>query len=215
MLTFSKDFYKFVTEDQIKNQPISSRKNFFFNAYALKWFLFLFFIIFQLIFFNLKNNNGSSVFNGDNYFKIFINVVFLAPILEEIVFRYHNDLRFKNLLFSILASITLFHDSLSVLFVILSYFLILLTLLKLNLKIKRLALVYISSFMFAILHVIFFESSDNIENLVFIFLPRFFGGLLFCYVFFKKGIALSILLHMFWNLFPFLVYFLRTQMVDF
>ncbi|WP_373282248.1 CPBP family glutamic-type intramembrane protease [Belliella aquatica] len=185
------------------------------HAFFLK-FLFVFFIILiQNLLFNSRINTQNSVFDGENIYKIFLNVVILAPLIEEFVFRYHLRLKFKNVVFSAIASIVLFHDSFLKLSLILLYFLTIFVFLKSDIEVKRLILVFVSSFMFAVLHLDFAESYISFEYSIFVFLPHFFGALVYCYVFFKKGIFVSIMLHIIWNLVGFLSFLLKTKLLEF
>lgn len=214
MRLFITDLYKFLITGTLSNQSDSSKKNFFINAYFLKWIVYLFFALFTLFVFEHRIKNESHVFDGDNLFIIFLNVVILAPILEEVLYRYHTKLHYKNVVLSIITSIILFYDSLMMLSIIVSYFVILLVCLKLNIKVKQLILVYISTFLFGVSHVIFVKYPflfENFENSFFVFGMRFFSGFLFCYVFHKKGILSSIIFHSIWNLGPFLLVLLRTR----
>ncbi len=218
MLILVKDFYNFLISGTVSNQSIGIKKRFFLNLLILKGFVFLFFVLLNLFFFNLKIRTEPLVFDGDNFFKIFFNVVLLAPILEELIFRYHIKIQYNNIIFSFLASCLVFYDSILFLTVLTAYFIILLVFLRLNTKINPLILVYISAFIFGVSHVVYTDYSFTFEgviNLFFVFAPRFLSGLIFSYVFFKKGIISSIFLHLIWNFIPFLLVFLRAKFLEF
>jgi membrane protease YdiL (CAAX protease family) len=217
MILFIRGFYNFLITGSLSNQWKFSNKIFLMNAYVLKGFIYFLFVFIQLLFFKEEMRNENHVFEGDNFIIIFLNVVVLAPILEELFYRYHTKFQIKNIFFSLLAAIILCYDNFIMLFLIISYFMILLAVLKLDIKINRLILVYISSLIFGISHVVYSENSHflgDFVNSIFIFAPRVFSGLLFCYVFHKKGIFSSIILHSAWNLVPFLLVFLRTQILE-
>ncbi|AFL84783.1 CAAX amino terminal protease family [Belliella baltica DSM 15883] len=218
MFIIIKDFGRFLVSKKESNQILLSNFKFLANALFLKWIIFSVFLLLNFLVFNQSLPKSNSVFGEDNIIKIFLNVVILAPILEELVFRYHIGNKLKHIVFSAIASIILFYDSLIVLSVLLLFFLILSFFLKNKIKVKNLILVYTSSIMFGVLHVTFTENFyllENLTNSIFVFITKFFGGLLFCYVFDKKGIFLSIILHMLWNLVPFLLFFLRNRILEF
>ncbi|MGY6520488.1 MAG: CPBP family glutamic-type intramembrane protease [Mongoliitalea sp.] len=215
MSKFIANFYFFLTSGEISNQFATSNKKNFLYAFSLKWVVYLFFGFTQLIIFKSGASEMSKALSGSDHFKVFLNVVLLAPIFEELVLRYHLGFKLKNIILSMLASIVLFHKTLYMLVAFLPYFFLLIILIKQNFKVHRLILIYTSSLIFATLHLCFHETTPSFENSIFIFFPRFFSGLLFCFIYFNNGIIASIIFHMIWNLFPFSINFLTKQILGF
>jgi membrane protease YdiL (CAAX protease family) len=79
---------------------------------------------------------------------------------------------------------------------------------SLNKQTNNLIFVYISAFIFGISHLAYKDISfsyEEILSLIYIFTPKFFSGLIYSYIFFKKGILFSVILHSLWNLLPFII----------
>jgi membrane protease YdiL (CAAX protease family) len=175
------------------------------------------FVLADALFFDLRVGIGNSVFDEGNVLKIFLNVVILAPFFEEMAFRYYLSFSRSGTLISLLFAGFLFYDGLVYLVVFVIYLLILLLLIERKVRINRLMIVYFSSFIFALSHLIAYKelsSSYGVAEMLFVLGPHFIAGLLLSYVFFRNGIFVAIALHSLWNLIPYLLFLLKLAVME-
>jgi membrane protease YdiL (CAAX protease family) len=192
-------------------------KNFYENFkktifYLLKYYLgLLLFTIFitALEFYfkiKIKINCGTGL---DLELKRFISTIFIAPILEELVFRY--GLTYKNkeflisLFFSIIAFIYWQYPIIEVInkavFIFIFYLLINGLLFFINFKEKQLFGIYFSSIIFGLVHIGNYDTCLASAILIIInTIPQMFAGFCLAKLRLKSGIIYSIILHILINL---------------
>ncbi len=208
MALLIKDIYYFLTTGKTTDSYFNSNLKLLFDLYIIKAVFFLLLVFINFYVFDFKIDGNIEGLHRQSFFKDFLNFLILAPILEEILCRLHINLKVRNIIFSIIASCILFYDQLWFLVFLIVYFFILILISSLNERVSKLIFVYISAFIFGISHLAYKDitfSFEEILSLIYIFTPRFFGGLIYSYIFFKKGIHFSIILHFLWNLLPFIV----------
>ncbi|EAZ81072.1 CPBP family glutamic-type intramembrane protease [Algoriphagus machipongonensis] len=208
MVVLIKDIFFFLTSGRKVEETFKSNRKLIFNLYILKAGIFLLFVFLNFFLFNFKIDGRVEGYVGLGFFKDLINYLILAPILEEILFRYHNNLKIGNIIASLIATCLIFYDHIWFLSLLILYFLVLILISSLKKEVDNLVIVYVSAFIFGASHLAYIEGSFSFEDIlsyVYIFLPKFLSGLIYSYVFFKKGICFSILLHFLWNLLPFII----------
>ncbi|SEF91916.1 CPBP family glutamic-type intramembrane protease [Algoriphagus boritolerans] len=208
MTLLIKDIYYFLTTGKTTDAYFNSNLKLLFDLYIIKAGLLLFFVFINLYVFDSKLDGNIEGLHRQGFFKDFINFLILAPILEEILCRLHINLKVRNIIFSIIATCILFYDQIWFLVFLILYFTILILISSLNNRVNNLIFVYISAFIFGISHLAYRDisfSHEEILSLIYIFTPRFLGGLIYSYIFFKKGIHFCIILHFLWNLPPFII----------
>lgn len=208
MIILIKDIFFFLSSGRTSDESLNSNIKLIFNLYILKIGIFLLFVLLNFSFFDFKIDGRIEGLYNLGFFKQLVNFLILAPILEEILFRYHLKLKVGNIIASIIVTGLIFHDQIWFLLFLNLYFFILILMSSLKKKVNDLIIVYISAFIFGISHLAYKELSFSFEYMlscIYIFTPRFLGGLIYSYVFFKKGICFSILLHFLWNLLPFII----------
>ncbi|SMD43982.1 CAAX protease self-immunity [Aquiflexum balticum DSM 16537] len=135
----------------------------------------------------------------------FLNLIILAPVLEESIFRNHLNMKPKNLILAALIAVILFWDE-GFIFIMLGYFtLVWLLRNRINPKIKLL-LIYFSSLLFAYAHYYqFLDWNDmgTIMKVIFRSFPHFLSGIILSYLYFRNGILICMFFHGLWNLLPF------------
>jgi uncharacterized protein len=203
--------FKFFIDFLFKGEVISDKLKVSFKFFASLFIIKLsvivvYFALFFLVFGIMPMNERTNLL-GSNGLKIFFNVVVLAPIIEEFIFRFHQKLKFKNVLTSLGFSVLLFFGDFFLLILII-YFSFLLICLRINIKLSNLVIVYSSSVLFALGHVIQNQNLDffNLNSQILIsFFPHFISALILSFIFLNKGIKYSIFFHSIWNFFPFLM----------
>jgi membrane protease YdiL (CAAX protease family) len=192
-------------------------KNFYENfkktlSYLLKYYLgLLLFTIFITVLefyfkIKIKINCGTGL---DLELKRFISTIFIAPILEELVFRY--GLTYKNkeflisLFFSIIAFIYWQYPIIEVInkavFIFIFYLLINGLLFFINFKEKQLFGIYFSSIIFGLVHIGNYDTCLASAILIIInTIPQMFAGFCLAKLRLKSGIIYSIILHILINL---------------
>lgn|GEM_PF-2522418 len=208
MMFIIKDILLFLTKGKTSHEFSESNTNFLKNLYLIKVGFFLILFLLNLLLFDLKIKGNIEGLNKQGFFIDSLNILLLAPILEEILFRFHLNLKLKNIIFSTIAACIFFYDHFWFLLVLILYFSILILINKRNKPSNDLIFVYISAFIFGIAHLAYRDLNlayEDILSYIYIFTLRFFNALIYSYVFFKRGIYFSILLHFLWNFFPFLI----------
>jgi len=208
MTLLIKDIFYFLTTGKTTDKYFNSNLKLLFDLYIIKAGFFFLIVFINLFLFDFRIDGNIEGLHRQGFLKDFINFLILAPILEEILCRLHINLKVRNITFSIIASCILFYDQIWFLIFLIVYFLILILISSLNKQVNKLIFVYISAFIFGISHLAYRDISfsyEEILSLIYIFTPRFFGGLIYSYIFFKKGIHFSIILHFLWNLLPFII----------
>lgn len=180
----------------------------------------------------------NSVKNSDNLtswlsevstVRFFLEIVILAPLLEEFCFRGITQSNSTVLMCSSITFLYLFSCRLnginfyefhlkSILILLLSIILCIIfkdkiidTLLMINSStISRICLVYLSSIVFALWHYNNYNFSNaNFQTKAFTLLPHFFSGLIFSWFAIKYGIKWSLSAHIFNNFIAILFTFIR------
>lgn len=208
MFTILKDVLFFLTKGRPYDKFYELNIKLLIYLYFIKVGFFLFLFLLNFFLFNLKIEGNVEGLHKQGFFIDLINILILAPILEEILFRFHLNLKLRNIVFSIIATCVMFYDHIWLLSVLIFYFSILILLPRFRERANNLIFVYLSAFFFGISHLAYKEllfSLEDILSYVYTFTPKFFSGLIYSYVFFKKGLYFSILLHFLWNLLPFII----------
>jgi membrane protease YdiL (CAAX protease family) len=211
-----RDFCKFLVHGKVYDAHNKLDRTFIFSYLFLKVFIVVLFVLIKYLFSESISEQKNDVFSDTNSLKLFMNVVILAPILEEIICRYHFKFSYKSIFISILFACFWLYDDLNFLLVLLIYFFILLTLIRANIRFNKMIFVYISSTIFAFLHLMAYPDilqSQNVMDIILILSPHFFGGLLLSYVFFRNGIFTAIALHSLWNFIPYTINLLKAVLI--
>ncbi|WP_373282246.1 CPBP family glutamic-type intramembrane protease [Belliella aquatica] len=151
------------------------------------------------------------MFKDKTLWIVFLNMIILAPILEELTCRLHTGLKLYQILISLIGAVVLFHDSWIILSLFVCYFFLLFFMVSIGVRVNRRFIIYFSALIFGVLHIDFYDFNwlANFGNTFFVVITRIFSGLLFTYVFYQKGILFSILFHMIWNMMPFISFLLK------
>lgn len=213
MLKLLKSFSQFLFKRENFTFPPITNGKFYLNLFLFKALVFVFVVLIFRILLGYGGSDNAHLLGDKGILKIFLNFIILAPILEEIVFRYHTNMKLRSIVISFVGAIILFYDSVFGLVLIGGYLGILFTFKKSGFHVSQLFLVYTSSIMFGIAHIAFVDYSvfsENFINTTFVITTRFFSGLIACYVFYIKGILASIIFHGVWNLLPFFSLLIST-----
>ncbi|MFN4000013.1 type II CAAX prenyl endopeptidase Rce1 family protein [Algoriphagus sp.] len=214
MINQIQDIFLFLTTGRVSEESIGSNIKLLINLYILKYGFYLLFALLNLFLFDLRIDGNIKGLNRQGFFKDLINFLILAPIIEEIICRFHLNLKLKNITLSLIATCIIFYDQIWFLLFLISYFLILILISSLKKQSNNFIFVYISAFIFGVSHLAYKDLSYSYEDIlsyIYIFTPRFLSGLIYSYLFFKKDIYFSIFLHFLWNLFPFIIYQLANS----
>lgn len=138
----------------------------------------------------------------DQKVLVLVMVIILAPLIEEIIFRYHLSLNKKAIMWSLIASVLM----ISQLWVIgagLMIYLLILWILAMQKKALSLHLVvYISAFFFGIVHLSNYRDFDFFSNfywIPFLVMIQFGLGLLLSFIRLHYGLLRAILFHAVYN----------------
>lgn len=208
MFVVVKEILFFLKTGSVTNFAFDTDFKLILYVYLLKVLSFIMLVLSGLFIFNLDFSAGVNSVPSGKYLKDFLNFLILAPVLEEIACRYHNQLKVSSVLISLAASCLLFYDKLWFLLIVSLYFFLLLYLIAKNIELDQLFVIYISAFIFGLSHSVYsggFYGFESSISFFFMFCFRFVGGLLYSYLFFKKGIYWPVILHFFWNLVPFVL----------
>ena len=199
---FLNNFSNFLVRGEILDEYHELNGRFIFSYLFLKVCLLFSFIVLNALFFGFSLLHKNSVFDDENILRLFLNVVVLGPVFEEMIFRYHCNFSKKGVFISAIFSCFLLYDELNFLLLVLFYLIIIFFLIEKKARFNRLIFIYLSSVIFACSHLISYPegfSAQNIIQIIFIVGPHFFGGLLLSFVFFRNGIIAAIALHSLWN----------------
>lgn len=193
----------FIRNGAVMEQDKVLNLTFLLKLFSIKFaYFFLYTILVFLVFGSGFIQHIEDRF-GNTIFIKFLNIVVLAPVLEELIFRNHLKLNFKNLILSFLLALFLFHDNWYLL-VVTVYFLFILLMRKRQFPKKKLVLIYFSSLLFAFAHFVQTIDLSNYETIgasLFPLFPHFISGLLLSYLYFRNGIMASMIFHAMWNFF--------------
>lgn len=129
-------------------------------------------------------------------------VIFLAPLVEEPIFRLHLDLKIKSICLGLGMSILMISQQwyFTAVFVIYLVFLLMRVMRRRPLNFKF--VVYVSSILFALIHLgnfSNFEIADHFYWIPFLVAAQFFIGLMLSYIRLTHGIWYAILFHAVYN----------------
>lgn len=196
----------FAQSGEIKEVDKELGAAFFARLYFLKYGVFILYFLTVAFLYGFEIFQGMGNKANDNVFLTFLNFVIMAPVLEELIFRNHLNLKPVNLILSVLIMLYVYWgDGFS--FLMFGYF-ILAWLVKNNKGPKtKLCLIYFSSILFGFAHYYQIIDWSNKETLSMFFLrsfPHVLGGLIYAYLYFRTwGIMAAIFFHAIWNLVPF------------
>lgn len=196
------NFHRFLVTGKIVDENFGFNGRFVFSYLFLKVFIVLLIVYLRILFFGFNSVHGNVIFDDENVLKLFLNVVVLGPIFEEMIFRYHFNFSKKGIYISAAFACFLLYDEWNLLLSVLFYLLILFFIIDKKVKFNRMIFIYCSSVIFACSHLITYPeifATQNIIEIIFIVGPHFIGGLLLSYVFFRNGIFAAIALHSLWN----------------
>jgi len=188
----------------------------FFNNYTKKnkftYLDFLVLILFKIsililvsffIFYMGLDKFERSIGQDDTtHIKLFLNAIILVPVIEEIIFRYHQKLSFKGIILSTIFAVLLFYSSLWLLLFFGLYMGGLLVAINLNTPPPRIVIVFLSSVIFALFHLDNFNNIDYLHEFYFIpilIFSQFISGLILSFIFWNFGLKYSVFFHMIWN----------------
>ncbi|WP_143959667.1 CPBP family intramembrane glutamic endopeptidase [Litoribacter populi] len=143
-------------------------------------------------------------FLKESPYLILILVGIVAPLWEELIFRYPLNLKKKGLLTALVMSAFMAVGDLWP--VMVGYMLFLIWMFvssKIGKPLHIKWIVYISSAFFAIIHLGNFEDLDYLGYwylMPLLVLTQFFGGLILCFLRLSHGLWLAIYFHAFWNI---------------
>jgi len=210
-------FYKFLLTGIVPGEYKKLSISFIFSYLLLKFFLITVFFILKYLFYDSSLLPKREVIEDENIIKFFLNVVVLAPVFEEMICRHHLNFSYRRILISAVFACLLLYDELNYLLIVLIYLAVLVALIWKNINFNKLILVYLSSALFAFLHLIMYPdtlSSQNVINIILVILPHFIGGLLLSYIFIRNGTFAAIILHALWNLLPFASFIFKLIILD-
>lgn len=211
MIKFIRDFYSFIKTGSIEAENKLTVRKFLVRAFILKLSFYVLLLVFSYLLFNFNYGNSDFLFKDKTLWIVFLNMIILAPILEELTCRLHTGLKLYQIIISLVGAVILFHNSWLILSFFVCYFFLLFLILKIGVRVNRSYIIYSSALIFGILHIDFYDFNwlENFGYTFFVVITRIFSGLLFTYVFYQKGILFSILFHIIWNMMPFISYLLR------
>jgi len=194
------DFRHFLTSNSSYSKAVFDVKSFL----TLLFFKILVVLLMSTLIFTLGIENFQHVdgWLGTSKFKIVLNAVILAPIMEEFMFRYHQKLSIQRLLISFLFALIMFHSSLFHLLIFGLYMGGLALLLKFRTPPSRIIIVFLSALMFALFHLANYNTLDVLTDFYYIpvlILSQFVGAFILSFIFWNYGLKYSILFHMAWN----------------
>lgn len=206
-----RDFLDFALTGEIQEEYKKLTLSFFTRLFLIKAGFLTFYLIIVLQVFGFERFQGTeSKYSLSIPSTIFVYIIF-APILEELIFRNHLNLKFKNLVLATVISVLLFWRDWFIV-ILLGYFILVCFLKNRNISNLKILLIYSSSLLFAFAHyyqLIDWDNSETILKFLLRSIPQFIGGLFYCYIYFRNGVFASMLFHAFWNLLPCLVECMR------
>lgn len=195
------DFKDFLIDSGFKSRVEKLIYKDYFHLIILKFIALLFFVILYR-YFGLERISHEIGGVQTSKFNLLLNVVLLAPIIEEFMFRYHHRLSYGRLIISLLFCIVLLHSS----FWNFLIFAIYIGGLAISMEYKtpptRKMLVFISALAFSLLHLGNYTNLNFITDVYFIpvlIFSQFLSALILFYIFWNFGIKHSIAFHMLWN----------------
>lgn len=138
----------------------------------------------------------------DYKWMLVLFAVLLAPIIEEMIFRYHLRMSQQTIFISLLLALLLVADMRALIIVFIGYLLFLMYRLRIEKPLPLPFVVYISNSFFALVHLSNFENFDLFTQ--FYWIPLLIGvqfiiGLLFCFIRVHYGIKFAIIFHALYN----------------
>jgi membrane protease YdiL (CAAX protease family) len=209
LMVIIRNFRKFLVKGKVYDENIKLDRTFIFSFLFLKVLIVLVFALIKYLLSESILSQKNDVFSDTYSLFLIMNVVAIAPIFEEMIFRYHLNISNRRILVSSIFAFFLLYDELIYLFIILIYFTTLLILFYKKIRFNKIIFVYISSTIFAFFHLMAYPDilqSQNVLNIILMVSPHFAGGLLLSYVFFRNGIVAGIALHSLWNFIPYVIH---------
>jgi membrane protease YdiL (CAAX protease family) len=138
----------------------------------------------------------------NNKWLVAVLAIFLAPLLEEPVYRLHLDLKKSHIAWSLGLSLLLISEVWYPLGIFWVYLVYLIVMINLNKKVNLKFVVYFSSAMFALIHMANFTDFDYEKY--FFLVPilvssQFIGGLILSYIRLNHGMKWAIVFHGVYN----------------
>jgi membrane protease YdiL (CAAX protease family) len=201
-----KNLLFFLQSGEIKETDRGLSPAFFARLYFLKFGLLVLYILTMAFFYGFEFFQGMESKANNSIFLTFLNFVILAPVLEELIFRNHLNLKPINLILSGLILLFLFWGD-GFIFVMLGYFSLVWFLRNRNGPKTTLFLIYLSSLLFGFSHYYQIIDWSNMETILMFILrsvPHVLSGIILSYLYFRNGILVAISFHALWNLMPFL-----------
>jgi hypothetical protein len=205
LFSMIKRLFFFSQSGEIHEADKELTPSFFAKLFFVKFGLLLFYFLLVALVFGFEIFEGIENKSSKSILFTFLNFIILVPVLEELIFRNHLNMKPKNLILAALITVFLFWGD-GIIFVMLGYF-ILVWLLRnrYNPKIK-LFLIYLSSLLFAYAHYYQFldwRDMGTIMKVIFRSFPHFLSGIILSYLYFRNGILICMFFHGLWNLLPF------------
>lgn len=133
---------------------------------------------------------------------VFVAGVFLAPLIEEPIFRLHLDLKLSSIIWGFFLSFLLLAQQWVITVVFMVYLIYLFVNVASGEKIRLKFVVFTSSILFALIHIgnfLNFDFATQFYWIPFLVAIQFFIGLILSYIRLKHGIWYAILFHGVYN----------------
>lgn len=178
---------------------------FFVKLFFLKLGLLIFYFIIVVLVLGFDLFQGFESKASDCMLITFLNFIILAPILEELIFRNHLNLKLNNIGLALLVAVFLFWGE-GFFVVIMGYLILVGLIINYRKPNTKLLLIYLSSLLFAFAHhyqIIDWANMETISKFILKSFPHFISGIILSYLYFRNGILAAMFFHAFWNLLPF------------
>jgi uncharacterized protein len=139
---------------------------------------------------------------SDSWLVLFFLAVFFAPILEELVFRFHLNLKPYAITFGLVFSLFFISSYWILMAMYIIYMIALLLSVYYRYVLSYAGVVYVSSIFFALVHISNYESFDVSRDFVFIPVligPQLMLGFILSYIRIHYGLVRAILFHGVYN----------------
>lgn len=195
----------FFQSGEIQEADKELTPSFFAKLFSVKFGLLLFYFLVVAMVFGFEIFQGFESKSSKSILFTFLNLIILAPVLEELIFRNHLNLKPKNLILAALITVFLFWGE-GFIFVMLGYFTLVWLLRNNNNPKTKIFLIYLSSLLFAFAHysqIFDWTDMEIIRKVILRSFPQFLSGIILSYLYFRNGILVCMFFHGLWNLLPF------------
>ncbi len=199
ILKFINFIKKPVSPSNFSSIPI---KDFIILLFALLAFSVPLYLILDYLGLDQFDHKGEEFLLNSNKFLIFMLAIVIAPIVEELIFRYHLNFKKSSIFIGFALSFILTYNLVVGMILASLYFIFTIIIIILKLKPNLKFYIYSSSTLFALIHIINYEGFDFMQYFYFVPLmvaSQFFVGLVLSYIRIKYNIYNAILFHAVFN----------------